>query len=142
MDMGGVDILLVVPPGVPAVDLILDRLRRSWPNALFVDAQKRDAHPISDPGFRLNAVNSREFLIYQSPSALNSWQEHGACLQNTNSMLHFVLDDSPGATFELQELTLVCDERTEAIDRLARDLELTFLYNSRMNEPPEPRVAA
>lgn len=126
MDIGGIDIILDVPPRVRAVVLILDRVARLWPNSLFVDAEGTEPRPISDAWVRIHGEACREFLIYRDHAALESWRRDGAVDANANAMLHFLLDEVDNAPDGLRELTIVCDERDAMIDRLVSDLELDF----------------
>jgi hypothetical protein len=126
MEIGGVDIILPVPPNVPVVGLVLDRLRRLWPESLFIDAEGEEHHGIGDPWVDLHGEDSREFLVYKNKDALASWKQHGEDPGSPNSLLHFIVDEAAGADDGSQELTIVCDERTPEIERFVADLELGF----------------
>jgi hypothetical protein len=126
MEIGGVDIIIPVPPNVPVVGLVLERLRRLWPESIFNDAEGEEHHGISDPWVGLHGEDSREFLVYRDKDALATWERHGADPDHPNSLLHFIVDEAAGVEDGSQELTIVCDERSPEIERFIADLELRF----------------
>lgn len=126
MDIGGIDIILDVPPRVRAAGLILDHVRRLWPDSLFVEAEGTEIRPISDAWVRTHGEECREFLVYRDNASLVSWRRDGPVDGNANTMLHFLLDDIDGSPDGRRELTIAFDERDAMIDRLASDLELEF----------------
>jgi len=122
--IGGIDIILQASPGMPLAELILGRLRSFWPSAVFQDADAADQYPIGDPSVLIHGGASREFFIYQDRNAAAVWARQGAVCENRNTMLHFLI--GPETMGELQEITVVCDERTKEIDQLIADLQDTF----------------
>ena len=126
MMIGGIDIIVPVPPRIPAaevVEIVLRTMRRVWPTSLFVDAEEVAPHPISSPWVAARGGQSREFLIYRDRDAVSSWQGEGPTPENGNAMLHFLYEDDRD---EAHELTLVCDERSGGIEQLASDLAASF----------------
>ena len=119
MSIGGIDIIIPVPPGVSPAESVLSQVRLFWPCALFVDAEATVSHPIDGPWVLAQGGRSVEFLVYRDSDALDSWHLEGLTPTNANTMLHFLIDDLEDMS---RELTLVCDSRTEAIEQLVRDL--------------------
>jgi hypothetical protein len=122
--IGGIDIILQAPPGIPLADLILGRLRSFWQSAVFQRADETDQYPIGDPWVLIHGGASREFFVYKDGDAAAAWARQGAVRENSNTMLHFLI--GPERLGELQEVTVVCDERTREIDQLIGDLQDTF----------------
>jgi hypothetical protein len=138
MSFGGQDILIEAPPDVPAADVILRCLRLLWPDAYFQDADQEDYHPVDSPRVLIQGGRSREFFVFINRGAAESWNRDGATPENSNSMVHFLVEDRPRSRRSPRHVTLVCDEVSEAIERLAADLKKSF-WGSR---PPMPRNRA
>jgi hypothetical protein len=135
MSFGGQDILIDVPPGVPAGDIIVRLMRLVWPSAYFQDADLDDYHPINSQKIMIHGGLSREFFIFADSDAAKAWHRDGATPENSNSMLHFLVDYPPGTQRFPRNVTLVCDELSEPIERLVTDLKESFL-SSRPLIPP------
>ena len=124
--MDGIDIILRAPPDVSVVDLILRYFRHCWPGSSFQDADQDDKYHIDDAWVSIHGTTSREFFIYRDRHAADAWAQEGAVASNVNTMLHFLVGDAPEAQADPREVTLVCDQRTDEIERLTVDLETTF----------------
>ena len=124
--IGGTDIVLHAPPGVPVVELILRRLRRWWPEGLFQDADSAQRHPLSDRWVSLCGTMSTEFFIYCDRSSADTCDRLGVLPAETNRMLHFLIGQASDSGLGLQEVTVVCDRHTPEIDRLIKDLDQSF----------------
>ncbi len=124
--IGGIDIILSVPANDSTADLIIRRVRQYWPNGIFQDANSSEMYSVFDPWVAIHGTNSREFFIYRDAEAAKGWEAEGAVSENFNTMLHILLDPSPDADAKMQEITIVCDERTESVMSLIRDLEVTL----------------
>jgi len=122
--IGGIDTVIQAPPGIPLADLLLGRLRSFWPSAVFQHADATAQFPIDDSWVLMHGGSAREFFVYKDRDAAEAWARHGTIPANSNTMLHFLV--SPPAMGELQEVTLVCDQRTKEIDQLIADLQDTF----------------
>lgn len=126
MSFGGRDILIEAPPDVPIVDVILRWMRLHWPDAYFQDADQEEYHPIDSPLVFLHGGLSREFFVFIDAGSVEAWHRDGAIIENANSMLHFLVDAPPRTKNSPHHVTLVCDEVSEAIERLAADLKKSF----------------
>jgi hypothetical protein len=124
--IGGTDVLLLAPPGVPAAEIILATMRLLWPGAIFQDANATQGHEIADRWTSLNASASTEFFIFRDRGTFEKWQQEGASSENENSMLHFLLDQADAKANSLVHVTLVCDTLTSEIEKVVGDLQLTF----------------
>jgi hypothetical protein len=125
MMIGGSDLVLEVPPRVPAAELIIARMRHFWPEALFQDAESDVAHPIQDPWTGLYGSASREFFIYRDRPSFESWQAEGGTDENLDRMLSFLIGNDAAAGSPGQ-VTVVCGEQTPAVRRLIEDLQGSF----------------
>jgi hypothetical protein len=124
--IGGHDIIIDVPPRVPVADLILERVRRLWPDARFRDAEEEDHYAIHDPQILIRGARSKEFLIYRDPAAVEAWDREGATPANLDTMLYFIIGDDVVGRDSPRELTLVCGKKTREIRRLIDDLTKSF----------------
>jgi hypothetical protein len=123
--IGGHDWLLLAPPGIPVADIILQRMLREWPDAVFLDADGTVPAPLRDPRVLLGC-QSREFFIFRDEAAARSWDEHGAVPGNANTMFHFVIQPGSDLGWNCQIVTFVFDKKTRQTTRLASDLEAAF----------------
>src|SRR5262245_26301105 len=106
--IGGTDVVLWVREDVPAADVILRTVRRSWPGFVFQNADDESA-PFAPPtGPWLPRPSGREFFVYRDERAARAWDEHGATPENTNTMLHVILGNRRQPGTDLKSLTLVC----------------------------------
>jgi hypothetical protein len=109
---------------MPLADLILGRLRSFWQSAVFQEADGTNQYSLGDPWVLIHSGTFREFFVYQDPEAAHAWSHEGAIPKNGNTMLHFLISSETGGG--LQEVTLVCDERTREIGQLITDLQDSF----------------
>jgi hypothetical protein len=126
MMIGGEDIILYAPSEVPATELALGRLRRFWPDAVVRDPDEETLHSIHAPWVLNRGVRSRELMIYRDEAAAASWDRDGMTPENTNDMFCLIVGEPSQVKPDKREVTLVCGERTEAIEELVRDLEADF----------------
>jgi hypothetical protein len=138
MSFGGQDILIESPPDVLAADVILRWMRLLWPNAYFQDADQDDYHPIDSPSVLIKGGRSREFFVFIDRASAEAWHRDGATPENSNSMLHFLVDDLPRTRNRPRHVTLVCDEVSEAVKSLVADLKKSFRGSRR---PPLTKAA-
>jgi hypothetical protein len=124
--IGGIDISFNVPVNNPTADLIVRRMRQFWPEGVFQDANSAETHGIFEPWVAIHGTNSREFFIYRDAEAAKKWNDAGAVPENSNTMLHFLLGPAPEVDSESQQVTVVCDKRTEDIMSVIRDLQNTL----------------
>jgi hypothetical protein len=137
MIVGGSDLIFFAPADVPVVGIILRRVRQLWPLAWFQDPDEDKAHRIDDPRVISHGGESREFLIYRDQAAVSAWDRDGATPENLDSMLYFLIGEASEVEPGRRELTLVCGERTQAIEQLVRDLESDFdaAHSERLDRP-------
>lgn len=134
MSFGGRDILIEAPPGVSAADVIIRVMRLLWPTACFQDADHEDFHPIDSHKVMVQGGRSREFFIFVDRASAEAWHRDGATSENSNSMLHFLIDQATGNRRSPRQVTLVCDEYSGPIESLVADLNKSF----RGSRPPMP----
>jgi hypothetical protein len=108
-------------------DVILRLIRLRWPSACFLDAEGDHAEPIDSPGVLVRGARSREFFVFASPEAAESWQRDGATPENTNTMLHFLVQEHDAADRSPRRVTMVCDALSEEMKSLADELQASFL---------------
>ena len=138
MIVGGSDLILCAPPGVPATALVVDRLRRFWPESRFQDVDEETDRDIHDPWVTVHGSRCVEFFICRDRAAVVAWDRDGATTANLDTMLYFIIRDDPEGRDGLQEVTLVCGKKTRAIRRLIDDLTQSF----RSSRIPAPARAA
>jgi hypothetical protein len=124
--IGGIDISFNVPGNNSTADLIVRQMRQFWPDGVFQDADSADTHGIFDPWVAIYGTNSREFFIYRDAESAQRWEDAGAVPENSNTMLHFLLGPPTDVNSESQQITVVCDNRTEEIMSVIRDLQVTL----------------
>ena len=134
MSIGGRDILIAAPPDVSAAEFILRRMRQLWPDGYFQDADEEVYHPVDSPGVLIQGCRSREFFVFINRAAAEAWHRAGATPENTNSMLHFLVEDRPRSRRSPRHVTMVCDELSSTIESLAADLKKSF-WGSRRTMP-------
>jgi hypothetical protein len=138
MIVGGSDIILWAPPGVPVAALVLGRLQRLWPQSRFQDIDDETDRDIHDPWVRIHGSRSREFFVYRDRGAVVAWERDGATTANLDTMLYFIIGDDPSGRDGLQEVTMVCGKKTRTIRQLIADLTKSF----RSSRIPAPAHAA
>ena len=125
------DIVIEARPDAPVGELILSRVRRHWPGGWFQDAEEDQIYRLRDPRVVVAGGRSSEFYIYRDQEAYDAWQRDGATAENLDTMLYFILDDPASVGGDLQEVTLVCGERTDAIQQLIHDLTASFQFRTK-----------
>jgi len=126
MTIGGIDFIFHLPPEIPAIELVLRRVGRLWPEAIVQDADEEEAHPIVGAWALIEGVHRRELIIHRDEAMSASWDRDGMTPENLGSML-LVLGGEPSAVEDgLRQLTLVCGERNQETEQLIRDLEADF----------------
>lgn len=128
MMIGGEDIILYAPAEVPAVEVALGRFRRFWHDALIQDPNEAEEayHAIRSLWAATRAARCRELLIYRDRESAESWDQDGMTPENANSMICLIVGEPDEVEAGRREVTIVCNERTEAIEQLVRDLESDF----------------
>jgi hypothetical protein len=124
--IGGIDITIAAPAKARAADVIVGRMREFWPDGYFQDADSVAAFSLFDPWVSLVGTSRKEFFIYRDAYAAAEWEAAGATAENSNTMLHFFVGNLVAHDPEVQQVTIVCDEVTQEIQSLVKDLEYTF----------------
>jgi hypothetical protein len=141
MSIGGIDAVIDSPPGVPVSDYILLRVAYLWPESCFQDADEDECRPVAHHSTKVRARRTREFFVYRDRAAAASWKSYGATEANSNTMLHFLIDDDPVDMDRPRHVTLVFDERTEQVEQLIRDIATGFRNYHRIPKHGFARVA-
>jgi hypothetical protein len=128
MSLGGIDLILRAPRGVPIADVVLRTCRRRWPNCVFQGEDEGGVHSVADPILWLDLTDSREFFVYRDRHAAERWDIQGYTPEDPNSMLYFIVADDEGSTARIRETTLVCGELTGEIRELVGELEEEFQF--------------
>lgn len=115
--IGRIDVVLSVPPCAPVGEIVVDVCRRYWPQAVFQDVDDEQTHSLDRSEAWDHAAASTEFFIFRNPAAAESWERLGAVLENSNTMLHFLIRDRNGSSAD-RELTCVCDARTGDVEQI------------------------
>jgi hypothetical protein len=124
--IGGIDIVLVAPAGVPLADVIVRRMAETWPDGLFEDVDADHSFPLVDPSLAFRAGQSKEFFVYRDAAAAESWEQDGAVAENANSMIHFLIGGLLAGKHRLRQMTIVCDHESDDVKQLVSDLRNTF----------------
>ena len=110
--IGGRDIVLSGPTRPDEAERIIRTLRPIWPNLVVQDATADE--PYDHDELERAGPQLREFLVYRDTSAFSSWAEHGATPDNTDALLHVILE--PNA------ITLVVREGESNTQHLANQV--------------------
>jgi hypothetical protein len=128
--IGGIDIVLEAPLGIPVFDMILRRIRHFWPEAVYQNADDEvNSYPIREHWESISCIQADEFFIYKNLEAAQSWDKAGAIQANHNTMIHVIIGKPSIHMPELQQITVVYDVPTPEIKNLLSDLKETF-HNS------------
>ncbi len=100
-------------------------MRRVWPDGRFQDAEEQQWRALSDPWVLVRGAASSEFFIFRNRLIAEAW-DRGEVPEERSTMLHFLIEPPTDSETGWSQVTLVCDERTERIDRLIEDLKATF----------------
>lgn len=126
MIVGGNDVIMEAPPGTPIASVVLESVRRYWPESQFQDADAEDLHSIHDDWVMRHGSLSKEFFIYLDRKAFESWARHGATTANLDKMLYFIIGDQPAGMEKAWQMTLVCGRRTPRLQKYIDDLRNTL----------------
>jgi len=131
--IGGVDLVWTVPrPGFQRA-VFLDVLLQQWPRAVYQDANEETFTSVESLGARLEEEPLPEvwsFFVYESEQAARSWNEEGWSPENTNRMLHFIVQGVPEP--DTLQVTMVVDALDDSMLELYYLLKLsTELSTSR-----------
>lgn len=141
MIVGGNDVIIEAPPGTPMAALVLESVRRYWPESQFQDADAERHYSIHDDWVKRHARRSREFFIYRDPAAVESWARQGATAANLDKMLYFIMGDQPAGTETPWKMTLVCGRKTQRLQRFIEELSDTLRNFRARRVPPEAAAA-
>jgi len=124
--IGGIEIELRSPANDAIPDLIVRQMVELWPGARFQDAYTAEVRSIGDPWVAIFGTCNLEFFVFRDAAAAEKWQAAGAVQDNSNTMLHFIVENPAEAKSSTQLVTLVCDEETAEISRLIDGLRIAF----------------
>jgi hypothetical protein len=122
MTIGGTDIVLDAPPGVPVAAILLRLLKSFWPEAVFQDQNEQKWYPLDHPRVTALGGQSTDFLIFRDEAAARSWDRFGLTRKNANHMLNFIIGNSQEDSTKPIQFTLVCNERTPELNQLINDI--------------------
>ncbi|CAN5915844.1 hypothetical protein BH23PLA1_BH23PLA1_23750 [soil metagenome] len=119
--IGGQDIIIPTYGGKASLDHCVRIIHRSWPEAVFEDAETGDR--TSDYS-QLSFARISEMIIYREHDVMESWDRTGAEPDLTNTMIHLLINEN--------FLTMVVDDASDAyisrlIDALKGSLQMDIL---------------
>jgi hypothetical protein len=126
MMIGGEDVIFSVPSQVPAAEVALRRLRRLWPDALIRDPDEGQLRPVRGPWASIRGVGCRELLVYRDAAAAISWDRDGMTPGNADFLICLIVGEANEGEAGRREVTIVCNERTRAIEQVLDDLTVSF----------------
>lgn len=115
--VSGFDLTLSVERGLFDLRLMLEAIQDRWPRAVFQDANEDTVCSLASLLPDSGKLRSNEFFVYRDEDSAQSWNADGKSSPNSNSMVHFLIEDDRLPADRLQ-LTMVVDEVTPEMSEL------------------------
>lgn len=119
---------ITAPPSTWLAESALAVLRHFWVDALFQPMGSAERKPLRDVQVVLRGSTASDFLIIPHPGEQRGRDEPSAPASR-NRILRFLVGGNTSSGTGPQHLVLLCEERTEEIERLQRSLEKTLWAN-------------
>lgn len=119
--IGGNDINIETSSPSELAEQILKLIQLEWQKVVVEDAVSGEAISVGFPFF-MSLPN--EFFVYKNASMKESWDELGACAENTNTMFHILLQDRLVTIVVDDPAFAICQNVVGAAREFARDLSL------------------
>jgi hypothetical protein len=103
------DLVLKVPRECFDPQIILEAISDIWPDARFQDADSTEVLSLDELLRDSKTPASSEFFVYRDDSSAQKWAQNGWSPDNSNSMVHFLIQPAPSPS-DLVQITMVVDE--------------------------------
>ncbi len=124
----GIRIVITAPPNTWVAESVLAVLRHFWRNALFQPVGSSDRKPIRDVQVVIRGSTFHDFYIILL-DGVSGVAEESPSASTRKRLLRFLVNESPSSAAGLQQVTLVCIERTEDVEQLRLSLEKSLWAN-------------
>ena len=122
--ISGDDIVIKTQSPQELAEETVKMIRFEWKQLVIEDADSGDS--IAFKSIFCQSLPN-EFFVYENALAKESWDEHGACSQNANTMFHIIIQDRQVTLVVDDPLSPVCRNVIRASKEFARELSLLRL---------------